>query len=163
MPGYADCVRDRGREAIEPHVDRGRPDAMGNLVGTVEGEANYDVVAAHMDQIGVVVRHVDDDGVLELDALGGWDPRVLRAQRVTVHAEGGDLPGVIGSVPPHTLDEADLEAEASVDGGRIDLGLDADAVEERVSVGDPVSMDQSTTRVGGSSPGGRWRTASPPS
>jgi len=88
VPGYADCVRDRGREAIEPHVDRGRPDAMGNLVGTVEGEANYDVVAAHMDQIGVVVRHVDDDGVLELDALGGWDPRELRAQRVTVHAEG---------------------------------------------------------------------------
>ena len=62
MPGYADCVRDRGREAIEPHVDRGRPDATGNLVGTVEGEANYDVVAAHMDEIGVVVRHVDDDG-----------------------------------------------------------------------------------------------------
>ena len=92
-----------------------------------------------------------------MDALGGWDPRELRAQRVTVHAEGGDLPGVISSVPPHTLDEA------SVDCGRVDLGLDADAVEERVSVGDPVSMDQSTTRVGGSSPGGRWRTASPSS
>jgi len=109
-----------------------------------------------------MVRHIDD-GFLELDALGGWDPRVLRAQRVTVHAEGGDLPGVIGSVSPHTLDEADLEAEASVDDARVDLGLDAETVEERVSVGDLVSMDQSTTRVGEFVTGKSWTTASPSS
>ena len=48
VPGYEDRVRD----AIAPHVDRVRSDAMGNLVGTVEGETNYDVVAAHMDEIG---------------------------------------------------------------------------------------------------------------
>jgi len=149
VPGYEDRVRERVREAIGPHVDRLRSDAMGNLVGTVDGESDYDVVvAAHMDEIGFMVRHVDDEGFLELDALGGWDPRVLRAQRVTVHAEADDLPGVIGSVPPHTLEEADREAERAVEDVRVDLGLDADAVEERVSVGDLVTMDQSTERVG---------------
>jgi putative aminopeptidase FrvX len=149
VPGYEDRVREQVRSAIEPHADRVRSDAMGNLVGTVEGEADYDVVvAAHMDEIGFMVRHVDEEGFLELDALGGWDPRILRAQRVTVHTDEGDLPGLIGSVPPHTLDEADLEAEPSVEDVHVDLGLESETVEERVSVGDLVTMDQSTTRVG---------------
>jgi len=100
------------------------------------------------DEIGFMVRHVDDEGFLGLDALGGWDPRVLRAQRVTVHAADGDVPGLIGSVPPHTLDEADREATPDVEDVRVDLGLDAEAVDERVSVGDLVTMDQSTERVG---------------
>ena len=149
VPGYEDRVRERVREAMAPHVDRLRSDAMGNLVGTVEGDADYDVVvAAHMDEIGFMIRHVDDEGFLELDPLGGWDPRILRAQRVTVHADDGDVPGLIGSVPPHTLNEADREATPDVEDVRVDLGLDAEAVDERVSVGDLVTMDQSTERVG---------------
>ena len=149
VPGYEDRVRERVRDAMAPHVDRLRSDAMGNLVGTVGGTADHDVVvAAHMDEIGFMVRHVDDEGFLELDPLGGWDPRVLRAQRVTVHAEDGDLPGLIGSVPPHTLDEADREATPDVEDVRVDLGLDAETVDRRVSVGDLVTMDQSTERVG---------------
>ena len=149
VPGYEDRVRERVREAIAPHVDRIRSDAMGNLVGTVDGDADYDVlVAAHMDEIGFMIRHVDDDGFLELEALGGWDPRVLRAQRVTVHADDGDIPGVIGSAPPHTLDDDDLEADAAVEDVHVDLGLDAETVADRVSVGDLVTMAQSTERVG---------------
>ena len=149
VPGYEDRVRERVREAMAPHVDRLRSDAMGNLVGTVEGDADYDiVVAAHMDEIGFMIRHVDDEGFLGLDPLGGWDPRILRAQRVTVHAADGDVPGLIGSVPPHTLDEADREAAPDVEDVRVDLGLDSEAVDERVSVGDLVTMDQSTERVG---------------
>ena len=149
VPGYEDRVRERVRDAMAPHVDRLRSDAMGNLVGTIGGTADHDVVvAAHMDEIGFMVRHVDDEGFLELDPLGGWDPRVLRAQRVTVHAEDGDLPGLIGSVPPHTLDEADREGTPDVEDVRVDLGLDAETVGQQVSVGDLVTMDQSTGRVG---------------
>ena len=149
VPGYEDRVRERVRDTMAPHVDRLRSDAMGNLVGTVGGAADHDVVvAAHMDEIGFMVRHIDDEGFLELDPLGGWDPRVLRAQRVTVHAEDGDLPGLIGSVPPHTLDEADREATPDIEDVRVDLGLDAETVDQRVSVGDLVTMDQSTERVG---------------
>ena len=150
VPGYEDRVRERVREAITPHVDRVRSDAMGNLVGTVDGDADYDVlVAAHMDEIGFMVRHVDGDGFLGLEALGGWDPRVLRAQRVTVHANDGDIPGVIGSTPPHTLDDDDdLEADTAVEDVHVDLGLNAETVADRVSIGDLVTMEQSTGRVG---------------
>jgi endoglucanase len=149
VPGYEDRVRDLVRPELEPSVDRLRSDAMGNLVGTIEGDAEYDVVvAAHVDEIGFMVRHVDDEGFLELDALGGWDPRILRAQRVAVHSDDGDLPGVIGSVPPHTLSEEQREATPEIEDVRVDLGLDAGTVEERVAVGDPVTVVQRTERVG---------------
>ncbi|MFW5919072.1 MAG: M42 family metallopeptidase, partial [Halanaeroarchaeum sp.] len=132
-------------------VDEVRSDTMGNVVGTVEGRERPDyevVVAAHMDEIGFMVRHVTDEGFLQVDPLGGWDARILRAQRVTVHADEGDITGVIGSPPPHTLDESDLEDDDSVDDVYIDLGMDGETVEDRVSKGDIVTMAQSTEEVG---------------
>ncbi len=147
VPGYEDRVRELVREELTPHVDRIRSDAMGNLVGTV-GDGDCDVVvAAHMDEIGFMVKHIDD-GFVKVDALGGWDPRVLRAQRVAVHTEDGDLPGVIGSVPPHTLTDEQREKQRTVGDVYVDLGLDAEAVDERVTVGDLVTLDQGTKRIG---------------
>jgi endoglucanase len=149
VPGYEDAVRDVVRREFDGHVDRVRTDAMGNLVGTIEGAENPDyevVVAAHMDEIGFMVRYVDDDGFLKVDALGGWDPEVLRAQRVRVHTDDETLTGVIGSIPPHSGGSDDDDREVhDVD---VDLGLPADAVEERVSVGDRVSTTQTTEVVG---------------
>ncbi|PSQ19223.1 peptidase M42 [Halobacteriales archaeon QS_8_69_26] len=147
VPGYEDRIREVVRREFEEHADRVRSDAMGNVVGTVEGDSDYSVaVAAHMDEIGFMVRHVTDEGFVQLDALGGWDPRVLKAQRVTVHTEDGDLTGVIGSVPPHTLDDPDEEPE--VEDVHVDMGLPAGEVKDRVSPGDLVTMEQSTTAVG---------------
>ncbi|MFB6133711.1 MAG: M42 family metallopeptidase, partial [Halanaeroarchaeum sp.] len=151
VPGYEDRIREIVRREFDGVVDDVRTDAMGTVIGTVEGAVNPDyevVVAAHMDEIGFMVRHVTDDGFLQIDALGGWDPRILRAKRVTVHTEDGDLPGIIGSPPPHTLDEEDLEEEEEVSDVYIDLGMPADDVDARVSVGDLVTMDQRTERIG---------------
>ena len=65
VPGYEDRVRDLVREQLAEHTDVVRTDAMGNVVGTVEGEGDYEVVvAAHMDEIGFMVRHVDAEGFL---------------------------------------------------------------------------------------------------
>ena len=148
VPGYEDRVREVVRRELEPEVDRVRTDAMGNIVGTIEGGDTDVVVAAHMDEIGFMVRHVTDEGFVQVDALGGWDPRVLKAQRVTIHTDDGDVPGLIGSAPPHTLDEEQLESKPEVEDIQIDLGLDAEAATERVSRGDLVTLDQTTERVG---------------
>jgi len=150
VPGYEDRVRAIVRRELEAHVDRVRTDAMGNVVGTLEGEPECDTaiaVAAHMDEIGFMVRHVTEDGFLQVDPLGGFDPRVLRAQRVTVHAEE-DLTGVIGSVPPHTLTDDQRESKDEVKDVYIDLGRDGETVETLVSVGDLVTLDQTTTTLG---------------
>jgi len=146
VPGYEDRVREVVRRELAATTDRVRTDAMGNVVATLDGDSDYSVaVAAHMDEIGFMIRNVDEDGFVQLDALGGWDPRVLRAQRVTVHTEGGDLTGIIGSPPPHggTDDE-----EPEVADVHVDMGMSEDRVDERVSVGDLVTMDQTTERVG---------------
>ncbi len=145
--GYEDRIREIVDRELENEVDELHTDAMGNVIGTVEGSGEYEVaVAAHMDEIGFMVRYVDDDGFVSLDALGGWDPRILRAQRVTIHTDDEDLTGVIGSVPPHLLDGD--EEEEDVEDVYVDLGLPADEANERVSVGDIVTMEQTTTRVG---------------
>lgn len=149
VPGYEDRLRDVVRREFDGVVDEIRSDAMGNLVGTVEGASDYEVVvAAHADEIGFMVKHVTDEGFLQLDALGGWDPRILKAQRVTVLTEEGDLPGVIGSVPPHTLTEEQKEKEPKVEDVYVDVGLPSDAVEERVDVGDLVTTAQTTIEMG---------------
>jgi putative aminopeptidase FrvX len=148
VPGYEDRVREIVRREFADSVDRVRTDAMGNVVGTIEGRTDAAVaVAAHMDEIGFMVRHVTDEGFVQVDALGGFDPRVLRAQRVTVHGTE-DLTGVIGSVPPHTLTDEQREANDAVSDVFIDLGRDGDAVAELVSVGDLVTLEQTTTRMG---------------
>jgi endoglucanase len=121
---------------------------MGNVVGTIAGGDYEVVVAAHMDEVGFMVRHVTDEGFLQLDALGGWDPRVLRAQRVRVHTQEESLTGVIGSVPPHTLTDEQREERQEVSDVYVDVGLAGERVAERVSVGDLVTMQQTTARMG---------------
>ncbi|PCR89887.1 M42 family metallopeptidase [Natrinema ejinorense] len=153
VPGYEDRVRDLVVRELEESVDRVRTDAMGNVVGTLEGDSEYSVaVAAHMDEIGFMVRHVrgDEDGYgfVELDALGGWDARVLKAQRVTIHAADGDVPAVIGSPPPHTLDESEREKTPEVEDVVVDPGLPYEELDDRVTRGDLVTMAQTTERVG---------------
>jgi endoglucanase len=148
-PGYEDRVRGLVTEALSERTDRVRTDAMGNVVGTVEGDSDYSVVvAAHIDEIGFMVRHVTDEGFLQLDALGGWDPRVLRAQRVAIHTQHGELTGVIGSVPPHTQDDEEKESRQEVHDVHVDMGRDGETVAELVSVGDLVTMRQTTEVVG---------------
>jgi tetrahedral aminopeptidase len=149
VPGYEDRVREIVRREFTDIVDELRSDALGNVVATQHGEADYEVtVAAHMDEIGFIVRHVTDEGFAQLDALGGWDPRVLRAQRVTVHTTDGDVPGVLGSTPPHTMDDDERERTPDVSDVHVDLGLDGDTARERVTPGDLVTMAQTTTVVG---------------
>lgn len=149
VPGYEDRIRDIVRRELEDTVDEVRTDAMGNVIGTIWGDSDYEVaIAAHVDEIGFMVRHVRDDGFLELDALGGWDPRVMRAQRVTVHTEDGDVPGVIGSLPPHLQDDDDDDEPPEVEDMFVDLGLSPAEAEAKVTVGDPVTMHQSTMQVG---------------
>ncbi|MEF8779887.1 MAG: M42 family metallopeptidase [Haloferacaceae archaeon] len=160
VPGYEDRIREIVRREFEASVDRIRTDAMGNVVGTIEGSdrtgegggddgEGYSVaVAAHMDEIGFMVRHVTDDGFLKVDALGGFDPRVLRAQRVTVHADEGDLTGVIGSVPPHTLTEEQREKTDEIEDVHVDVGLDGEEAAARIDVGDLVTLEQTTVEMG---------------
>ncbi len=110
------AVRDVVREEIGSLVDEVRVDALGNLIATRRGSGPRIMIAAHMDEIGFVVRHIDDNGFIRLQPVGGFDPRVLVAQRVVVHTRaGGTLPGVIqpGTKPTHLLTPATRRTSSS--------------------------------------------------
>ena len=149
VPGYEDRIREIVRRELEDVTDEIRGDGMGNVVATRYGDADFEVaVATHMDEIGFMIKHVTEEGFARLDALGGWDPRVLRAQRVTIHTANGDVPGVLGSVPPHTMDDEEREKTPDVGDVHVDLGLDGERAREQVRPGDLVTMDQRTKIVG---------------
>lgn len=117
-------------------------DAMGNLIGRLPGKGPRVALMAHMDEIGFMVSKIEAEGFIRVMPVGGIDPRVFGAQQVVVHGRR-DLPGVVGSVPPHLLKKKDApenKEALSIEESFIDLGLSADKVAELVAVGDPVTF-----------------------
>ena len=107
IPGSEDAVRDFVLSELEGLVDEVRVDAMGNVIafragrdesGETSGEQKPRervMLSAHMDEIGFLVRYIDEKGFLRVQAVGGFDPRNLFARNVTVKTRGGALPGRI--------------------------------------------------------------------
>jgi endoglucanase len=127
-------------DAVEPVADTVRTDAYGNAIATLEGDGPEIAVAGHADQIGFLVRRIDDDGFLHPESVGGTDRTVTRGQHVTVHAEE-PVAGVVGQTAIHQRDRDD-DTPVDVEEQRIDVGAaDAEAAREVVSVGDPVTID----------------------
>ena len=122
-------------------------DPMGSLLCTIKARKHSGgpiLVAAHMDEIGFYVRHVDDQGFLWLNPAGGFDARNLFSRRVLVITEKGDLKGVMnpGGKPIHISSEAERSKVPGTEEFFIDLGRDAGDVKSRVQVGDYVVMDE---------------------
>jgi len=108
------------------------------------------MVAAHMDQIGFLVKHIDDQGFLRVQNVGGFDTRNLFARLVTVCTDGGDLSGVMNmsGKPIHVATEEEKKKIPEVSDLMVDLGLPAAEVKKKVKVGDMVVMDVPFTEVG---------------
>jgi putative aminopeptidase FrvX len=95
------------------------------------------VVMGHIDEIGLIVTHVDDEGHLWFGAVGGWDAQILVGQRVTIATRAGAAPGVIGRKPIHLLREEDRKKVAEIRDLHIDIGAaDGKEAAELVRIGD---------------------------
>lgn len=151
VPGREEAVRALVVSELKKLCDEIRTDALGNVIALKKGKGRGPKVmlAAHMDEIGFLVSHVDEKtGFLRIDPVGGFDPRVLMAQRVVVHTESGDFVGIIGSKPPHVLTEEERKKPVELKDLFIDLGLPAEEVKKRVHIGDFVTLQQDFTEVG---------------
>jgi len=94
--------------------------------------------AGHIDEIGLMLVHIDDDGFLTFDPVGGWDEQVLVGQRVLLLSKGGPVPGVIGKKPIHLMEKEDRDKVSRAKDLWIDIGARSKAeAAERVRVGDP--------------------------
>jgi endoglucanase len=96
----------------------------------------------HSDEIGFLVRHIDDNGYLFLATSGGWDEEVMVSQRVLVHSEGGPIPGVLGKKAIHLMDPEERKKKSEVHNLWVDIGAkDGAEARRRVAIGDPVTMN----------------------
>jgi endoglucanase len=152
VPGHEDAIRRVVIREMRSLVDSIEVDIMGNVIGVKRGSGGPRVMlAAHIDEIGFVVRHVDDKGFVRLQTMGGWDARNMVAQRVYVHARSGDvLLGALmpASKPIHMLSPDEAGKAPKVEDFFVDLGLPADEVKAKVEIGDPVTMARTAERAG---------------
>ncbi len=98
-------------------------------------------MSAHIDEIGLMIHTVEDDGFLGFCSVGGVDPRVLMAQEVNITTESGEvIYGIIGAKPPHVLSPEDVKKAPKMDDLFIDTGLKAEDVKKKINVGDMVTF-----------------------
>jgi endoglucanase len=105
------------------------------------------MVAAHMDEIGFIVNHIDDNGFLRFHPLGGFDPKTLTAQRVIVHGKK-DITGVMGSKPVHIMKPEERKKSVELDDFFIDTGLKTDEVKKHIEPGNSVTRDRELIEMG---------------
>ena len=142
LSGYESKISKVIEDYFKPYSDDIRRDKLGNLIGLKKGntgDRKKIFLAAHMDEIGLIVKKIDKNGFIKFTTIGGVDQRTLLTQEVIVHGEK-DLFGVIGNKPPHILEEEERKKAVKIEDMLIDVGLSKDEVEKVISVGDPISF-----------------------
>lgn len=145
-----DDIRGIVVKEMKPLVDELSVDALGNVFGIKHGEGPTVMISAHMDEIGFLIRYIDDKGFIRLQPVGGFDPRVLVAQRVRIRTrKGGEVYGVLqpGVKPVHLMGPNDSK-ELKLEEMFVDIGLPGEEVKQTVSVGDMVTLDRPLAQYG---------------
>jgi putative aminopeptidase FrvX len=144
VSGNEDAVREILIEEIRPYVDAYRVDNIGNLIATVHAQEGVEhphrvMVAAHMDEVGLMVIQVAKDGMLRFRSVGGIDPRVLPAKRVLIGKEA--VPGVVGVKAVHLVTAEEEDQVLKIDQLYIDIGAkNKEEAEGVVHLGDVASF-----------------------
>lgn len=148
-PGFENRVRDLVMNEVKDLVDEIRTDAMGNLIALVKGKSSEkkSMAAAHMDEIGFIVTHIDDEGFVRFHTLGGFDAKTLTAQRVIIHGSE-DVVGVMGCKPIHIMTEEEKGAKLQTKNFFIDTGLSKEKLEEIIEVGSPITRERELIELG---------------
>ena len=153
--GYESEVRKIVQRRFGEFSDQVRTDSLGSLIARKSGEGDSArpgprpsiMLAGHMDEIALMVTQIEK-GFLRVTSIGGFDARVLLAQRVTVHGRR-ELPGLIVSVPPHFTDPAEREKPIPLEKLFVDVGLPPEEVQNLARVGDLVTLRSRFTQLSG--------------
>jgi putative aminopeptidase FrvX len=134
------------REEAGAFAEKVTSDVTGNSMAEVNPNGSPTILLdGHIDEIGVIVQYIDDDGYVYPGSIGGWDPQVLVGQRIRFLGRGGDIVGVVGRKPIHLIKTSEREHAAKLTDLWIDIGASSRAeAEGRLSVGDPGVVDSKT-------------------
>lgn len=141
--GYEQPVQRVVRAFVEPFADSVTTDWHGNVIAAVNPRGTPRILlAGHCDQIGLMVKHIDEKGFLWVDVIGGWDIQMLIGQNMVVWGAQGPVPGVIARKAIHLLSPDDRKKVPEIKDLWIDIGVKNKAeAQERVAVGDPVTFE----------------------
>lgn len=148
VSGFERRIRELILREVKDLADDVQVDNMGNLMAIRRGKNPKRVmVAAHMDEIGFIVNHIDDKGFLRFLPLGGFDPKTLTAQRVIVHGRK-DVLGVLGCKPIHIMKPEERKNVIPLNEYFVDTGMTKEEVNKWIRVGDPISRERALTEIG---------------
>lgn len=140
--GYERPIQDVVRRYAATFSSNIRTDTHGNVSVTVNPLGSPRIMlAGHCDQIGLIVKHIDDRGYLWVHAIGGWDPQVLLGQRVQVWTANGAIPGVIARKPIHLLTPEERKVVPEIKNLWVDIAAkDGEEARSIVTIGDPITV-----------------------
>ncbi len=151
VTGYEDEVRQLVHEAWEPLADEIRTDTLGNLIAIKRGAGDAPrptiMLAAHMDEIGLIVSAIEGD-FLRFSTVGGVDLRTIVGQEVNVHGTES-LPGIVATRPPHILTAQERSRVIPLEKLFIDVGLPEETLRQHVQVGDLITMRRDLISLAG--------------
>jgi len=145
VSGYEQLIASLVMERLSSLTDEVRCDTFGNVYALKKGKGKRSkiMLAAHMDEIGLMVKKIDPRGFLRFTSIGGVDQRTLLSQEVLVHGRQA-IPGIIGSLPPHLLQNGDSDQAVKMEDMVIDVGLSLAKVNEIIQVGDVITLRRET-------------------
>lgn len=133
-------------DAFRPYCDDVQITPLNSVIGHIQGSGPKVMLCAHLDEIGLMVADIEEDGALRMRNVGGVDPRILPGMRVTVYGQQ-KLMGVIGAKAPHLLTAQERTQNYAREDLYIDLGMSAQRVRELVHVGDCVALEAGFTSL----------------
>jgi endoglucanase len=145
--GFEESGQRRWIEYVEEFADEVRTDDYGNAVAVLEGGEPEIALAGHGDEIGFMVRDIEDSGVVRMMPIGGSDRTVSKGQHVQIHTADGPVPGVVGQTAIHLRDR-DEDTIDDITEQHVDIGAeDAEEANELVERGDPITFDQTVSEL----------------
>ena len=147
ISGHEYRINNAVKELFEPYCDNVYIDSLGSVIAVKKcgkADAPKVMLEAHMDEIGLIVTSITDEGYLCVSNVGGVDARILPSSEVTIHGKR-DVLGIVGLPPKHT---GDSEKSYKLKALMIDTGMKPCEVREIISVGDSVTLPQSVGKLG---------------
>lgn len=144
IPGNEKNVRILMEKEMQGYVDEIIYDNLGSVIGVKKGNGPKVMIAGHMDEVGFVVKRIDENGFVYFHPTGGWWSQVMLAQRVIITTDSGrEILGIIGSKPPHVLSVEERNKVVNINDMYIDLGVEnkEEALALGIEIGDMITPD----------------------
>ncbi len=150
ISGYEDDIREIIKAELEDCVDEISVDKLGNIICIKNGSEFKEMIAAHMDEIGFMVKYIDDKGFIRFTPIGGWFDQIALGQRVVLHGNKGKVYGVIGCKPPHLMKGDERKKSVEIKDMFIDVGATSkdEVLDMGIEIGTPITIDRELVELG---------------